>query len=942
MESIQRGNAGNKYTTRTSSMETYGNHDSKSQKQLHNQEGSRQSRSPLREFHAADALTSRDKSTSSTEKQDSPAKRNSFFTKRPKSAVTTGSNENSTRSQTPGVGESSRPTSTVDAPIVPAETDTSRSRFLFGRSRKNRKSGSSKLRASSPVDADDEWDHYRSQKEDKHRRSVSGDRRMRISNPFGFQHVAKIEKQRESRESSDIFADFRALRSGHRTAVIGPSRGPQSDLLLEESRPLKRPPPLRPKRSDELLKESHLLPSSQDILPLRQIRSAEHFTAGIPSAQPPHPFNKPGTTRNYAHRPQPLNQVPNTYGLDYRTAPLDHSSLSDEWDRLLPLYDPRIPNPNEMGFHPMLHQELIPEPIRSPMFQPPLEQVPEEPEGTLSNRQSMDYSRQASIRHSKSSPILSRKGSKPSNTSTQKQPPLPANVEITVTERPASQGSDTLGDPARMSVPVKELEELNLDKFHVEAKELTGSWEDDVDFCYRHAAEADCEFDWNSTSRLDITDSDDLYHDDGLFPDAKRALKREKNHSLASTASSEGDQYKLTSRVYGDNRATSKESCPELDYRSSHSASTNSIAVMTPSDKFSFPVSEKPNKDPLSPALTPLSQVSMSQFYDDILARNATSPPAIPERSDSRPEKARSGDSAKHFEPHLLLPTPPPSINPSPIIPQSDGTKSPHRDLSVDTIVAQLRARTSIMDSPVSPNDPTAVDYPPPPPPKSPRTLARQPSSEMKGLRPRGQSFAVNAAKLKLIEAQGRLQEFAPTSMPRTYSDDSVVTAIPVSKPPTPPKTPFSPEEVPIGPTFLGSPSPSASPVIGNETPQFTPRSTSLPQQPKEEQMPQTHRKVSSDSAAKLDTPPTSPSIAKSPSTSGVRPARSSYSLFPQPPKDLPKPLDLKTANRANFHMGVMSPPPTASLYPMGHPAGTKAPAGLKSPRPKERRLATA
>jgi hypothetical protein len=971
MGPAQLGNASNDDSKRAFSMKNYFLEDSYIRKQTANVEESRQPRSPLREPNGLHPATSnRDKSTSSSEKRDSSAKRNSLFSKRPKSAVTTTSNEGSPRSLTPNPptsGETSRPSSTTDVPAVPAETDTSRSRFLFGRSRKHRKSSGSKLRASSPIEADDESDQYRYRKEEKHRRSSSSDRRMRISNPFGFQHVAKIEKQREkddSSELSDIFADFRALRKRHRTAIIGPSREVEPDLHTMEDNGPKRQPPLRPKRSDEMLKEEELLASTHGMLPLRQIRSAETFTVSPPSSA------NTTTPRHYAHRPPPLNQTANIFTPDYPP----RNTASDEWDRLLPYYDSRIPgNPNEIGFHPLTQTESVPEPIRSPMFNPPLEQVPEEPEGTLSNRQSVDYSRQQSMRHSKSSPTLSRNGSKFSRSS-HKEPPLPPNVEIVVTERPLSQGSegsDTLGDPDRLSVPVKELEKAALTRTDSVARDTGSSWEDDVDYCYRHAAEADCDFDWRNTSRLDDADSDDLYRNDGPFSDPEKLQKREQSCSMASTASSEGDQYRLTSRVY---QVPSKEGVPELDYRSSHSASTNSISVLTPLDKFSFSSFDSvrqpkrdSSRDPLSPQLSPPSDRSPSQQYDDVLAKAGSTPPYIPIRSDSR-DKALSNEIIKRFD---LLPTPPPSASQSPTIPRPSENRSATKDLSVDTIVAQLRSRT--LESPVSPEQPNFPDDPPSVPPKSPRTLARRSTNENAPVRrPRNYSGTLNAAKLKLNDAQDRLHGLGPTSMPRTHSDDSVVTAIPTSKLPTPPKSPYSGEAAPGGLTFLGTPSP-ISPVESNY---FTPRTSPSPapsqqhrymrpqhvfqqqsefyqqqepQQPRDSshsqhddanQRSQAHRKVSSDSAARMETAPASPP-PRNTSANGVHPARSSYSLFPVPPKTPPPTaLSMLSPLRGTYPVG-------ATPLPLGYPPSLRSPVNpgfptnLKSPKLKERRLAT-
>ncbi|KAF2425772.1 hypothetical protein EJ08DRAFT_700168 [Tothia fuscella] len=916
-------------------------------------ESSRQPRSATRETPIR-----RERSTTSSEKRDSSLKRNSFFSMRPKSTLTIASNESGSKAQAEALDgrEQSRALPTTETPAAAAESDTSRSRFLFGRSRRNRKSAGTKLRASSPVDADDEDDSYGAvRKEEKHRRNSSADRRMRISNSFGFQHAAKTEKPQgpASKEPSDIFADFRALRKGHRAAVIGPSREIDLEPPAEHVKREKRPPPLRPKRSDELLWEEANQTSHSGMLPLRQIRSAETFSSSVPFSPPAHPTSIP--PKQFALQPANANTVAPGY-----LASSDYAgSTSDEWDRLLPLYESRMSNqmsPNELGMRPLVQQDLGLEPIRSPMFNPPLEQVPEEPEGTLSNRQSAEYPRSTSIRHAKSTPALSRTNSKPTK---REQPPMPTSLESPTTGRPVSQGSDTLGDPDRLSVPIKEIERPDFRKAFAETRTLASSWEDDIDFCYQHAAEADCDFDWKIIPNQIEVESDDLYRDDGPLPDLKRSAKREQSHSMASTASSEGDQYRLSSKVY---RIPSKDGCPDLDYRSSQSVSTNSITLMTPLDRSAFSsadMSRHSQKDlhkVLAPKILPLAELDMSQFYDDIAARSATPPPAIPTKSNSR--NLLANDQMRKLD-VPQMPTPPPSANQSPVLPGTVDVKVPHnRDLSVDTIVAQLRQRG--MESPVSPEE-SNYPPPPPPPPKSPRTLAWQ-QSEIPQLKPRSHAGTLNAAKLKLLDAQGRLQGLGPTSMPRSNSDDSIVTAV-LSKPPppTPPKSPFSSATAPTETlSSLNSPSPS----IATAGSSYFTELTSTPSQAREKRehrdnrdmraRPQNHRKVSSDSGTATITPPMSPPPPRSPaSATGVRTTRTNYSLFPQPQSQkVPKAIDITGANISG---GMMSPPPTGGAYsasasktPPGpfFPQGVRSPllppVPVKSPPPGGKRIATA
>jgi hypothetical protein len=914
----------------------------------------RQPRSPLRGAQSHRPSGARDQSASSSEQRSSSSKRNSLFAKRPKSAMTT-------RSTEVGHGEESRRSSTnMDAPVLPAESDTSRSRFLFGRGRKQSKSSGSKVRASSPIDVYD--DGYGPRKSStRHKREYSEGHGTRISSPFGFQHVANIKKDRE--EPRDIFADFRALRRGHRAAIIGPSREPQvGEQEAEVVKSPKRPAPLRPKRSDERLMDEQLLsPQAFGMQPLRQIRSVEQFSTRTPSSQKPpqYPFQTPGPPKRPAHRPPPLNPAlfPPIASCHLPHLPhLSNSSLNDEWDRLLPLYDNSTPtksmDTHNASIRSNLPVESVSDQLKSPMFNALLEQVPEEPEGTLSNRHSKDMTPNLSLRHAKSSPNLSRDNSKAS-----RRKPSQFPHAFHSTERPTSQGSDTLGDPARLSSHTQKSRDEPSDyvKPDHDIKDRATSWEDDIDYCYEHAAEADCDFDWNNVSRYDESDTDDLYQDDGPYTYALMHKDISKTRSMGSTASSEGDGYRLPNRVY---RVPSKDALPELEYRSSHSTSTNSVSLLTPLDKFSFPSSECRNSQRLSSKDTSSSQIlfldvrsdsNMTQICDEALAKVGGSPPAVPPRSESRNEKGVPHEIVKQIIPCPLLPTPPPSANQSPVIPGSDEHKKPRDDLHINTIVAQLRRP---LESPVSPERPESPEYPPPPPPKSPYQFVRRSQEkrddEVPQLIMRGRANTLNAAKNKLCDAQSQLQEWQ-SALPRSNSETSVLTAIPASKSPTPPPTspPTSKLPTPPGITqftgirlpFLMTPSPK--PAFENAY-FVPPRSTSVSNA--EAERPQLHQKGSSDGSAKFNTPPATPTARAYSSATSIRPSRSSYTLFPQPPKS---PYPLKSPKSVNFPVALRSAPlngafPAKPFSPRFEQIEQGPPTPPKNGgfRPRDRRLA--
>ncbi|KAF2404479.1 hypothetical protein EJ06DRAFT_206202 [Trichodelitschia bisporula] len=757
---------------------------------LHPATAARQPRSPLRLPPQADMPRPRDVSASSTEH-----KRNSRFGMRPKSS------QDGYRSRTPSVppaGSSSRRSSIAEAPVQsmpPVEPEGFRSLLRFRRSKKGKSSGSN-LRSSSPVGVRDGQRAVsgKEQRHDAHMRTPSHEDRelMDISAPYGFQHVAKIEKELRRQppppppppelpvNQADIFAEFHAFKRGNRRAGPPPSDNAQP---LQSK---KRPPPLRPKRSDEMLENDLLSPPLASVPLLRSTRSAEVVTnarararSGIPLLQ-----STPTPPRRSSRRPVPLEPFSNNPSIAQQLPRVaaqnvvgNELTLSGEWDHLLPLYDSQSPpfNPANLGTasntRGVQAPESAPLPPTAPIFSPPLEQVPEEPEGTLSHRQSAEYT-SPSIRHAKSTPLLSRSGSKvkgPPALAVQ-PPPLPSPR----TERPLSQGSDTLGDPNRRPLSANSFETTLMAYIpmsrhqHSKSRDTAISWEEDIDYCYENAAEATCEFDWSNISHLDDADSDgDLYSADDIVHAVKSvkdkdSRRRQQSNSLISTSGSEGS---------GARRLSDRKNCiPELDYRSTHSASTNSVGALTPLDKFTFPSNDilRPlgptqakkdaNRSITSPQLLPLElklDLNADQLYEELLAKRFSDDRPHQLSNDrfeapSRPspkldmrrsiENARLSLSRTKTNDSMTSRPLPPTSAPAPTTPPSSSralesptsslkTPTPstgHRsDLSVNTIITQLRSST-MLDSPPTAFPPSpSLPPPPPPPPKSP--LPRHP-----------------------------------------------------------------------------------------------------------------------------------------------------------------------------------------------------------------------
>ncbi|PGH23196.1 hypothetical protein AJ80_02726 [Polytolypa hystricis UAMH7299] len=112
--------------------------------------------------------------------------------------------------------------------------------------------------------------------------------------------------------------------------------------------------------------------------------------------------------------------------------------------------------------------------------------------------------------------------------------------------------SEALGSPVIPSYRTEVAESPVLDDSRLKRRQSMGvrylaedSWEDDIDYCYEHAAEADCEFDWQRDS-LDETDARAAFN--GLFLDDNQdtenpnnAYCRQVEHSVVANAESQSE-----------------------------------------------------------------------------------------------------------------------------------------------------------------------------------------------------------------------------------------------------------------------------------------------------------------------------------------------------------------------------------------------------------------
>jgi hypothetical protein len=573
--------------------------------------------------------------------------------------------------------------------------------------------------------------------------------------------------------------------------------------------------------------------------------------------------------------------------------------LSADWDRLLPLYNSRPGNHREAqvipSSQPVVQQDAssVPKPHPSPLFSPPLEQVPEEPEGFNSPRESNDFGRNASLRHAKSSPNMSRSGSSTKLFNQAPSIPKMPDLPLAKADRPVSQGSDTLGDLTRRSFVIQIGDDGTVTR--PKNRDTNVSWEDDVDFCYKHSAEADCEFDWNNVSRLLDAESSDDEEFVSSFAKNPKLMKQ----LSGSTDSSEEIEIFHDRSFFHQSILSGTEGLPELDYHSVHTGSSNSLALATPhaistSDAFKMKKLDE-NHDFTSPYLPPLDlrgDLDSDQLYADLMvgfnfkeAQQQYLPilepkaysPVVPQKSQRNSpqigtnapptlmQRRFSNDrskipmppaptSAPHTSPpHALVrsmskdlpPLPPASPRPIHTSPTA---------LRVENMVAQLR----------SPEEsPTETNMPPFTPPSSTKPSPVPDQNQNKLL--------VRRRPTRLTENPVvKIQELSREALSRNASEDTVVTTI--FLPSTPPQSPD--HKATLTPLLAPTSHPSSNEHVPKRTASQTvlKHSPSLPllrqQEPKRAA---SDSELNSQSGSPLGKSPTSPKL--------------SYSLFPPQPR---------------------------------------------------------
>jgi len=364
-------------------------------------------------------------------------------------------------------------------------------------------------------------------------------RKPNISEPYNFQHLthahAKHLPELERATQNELVTEFSAIRASQapRRELRGikaenlhfknfSSETLQQDLLNSSPIDPTTPPSLSPTRSTDFLRRDSPSPL-HSVKSSRYARSVENFSLPGPKSprSPPSPIVPPPRTSSRAaitmafDAPLACLESPtaSVFGRPL-TGSATFRSDKDESAMFLSFQGASAGTAGSADHTILPHAvttlddsalQLLPLPFGTPGTELP--DVPEEDESYFRKRSSVRSSRPSTagstLRHTQSFPSTKTCVERP----TSHQSLRGISEAQGQQQRPVSNASNTLGTPfgaklastqSQPSMPSKRMSRS--------LKGIEGGWEDDIDYSYEHAAEADCEFDWDRISRDDVED----------------------------------------------------------------------------------------------------------------------------------------------------------------------------------------------------------------------------------------------------------------------------------------------------------------------------------------------------------------------------------------------------------------------------------------------------
>ncbi|KAL9091917.1 MAG: hypothetical protein Q9165_004669 [Trypethelium subeluteriae] len=452
-----------------------------------------------------------------------------------------------------------------------------------------------------------------------------GVRKEHISSPFNFQHLTHTRphhlpslEQASQQELANEFRTVRASQAPHRELFGIKATDINANLPSPPPAPSSDASPTTAGSMDsfEVLLPSAPLPSvsragsekstSHRPQVIKKARSVESFSQ---------PFVKPRSPRSTTDASEssrsPINPPPRTSSRSahYRTFESTRPAIESPVAPTFSLPDRRLIASTGCGDDASLPHDtdgtnegwpiavsttITPDeslqrsnPVVTPGYSTDLEDVPEEAENYFQYRgprRTRAASSSSSLRHSRSFPemglFVARSGSRGSSKAKFRTSNAVGSDEALDSPLHSLRSSPASSNPRQH------------DPFTVVSESLDSSWEDVIDYCYDHAAEADCEFDWDRASTVEAVEVDDgLWMPKRTLSIRRRPSERRSTSVLAMRSSSSTTPPRTRTNVDRPQIIVPDISTvPELASKSATSLGTAS-SVPTPSDNRGAPQS---------------------------------------------------------------------------------------------------------------------------------------------------------------------------------------------------------------------------------------------------------------------------------------------------------------------------------------------------------------
>ncbi|KAK1974893.1 hypothetical protein LZ30DRAFT_739202 [Colletotrichum cereale] len=356
-------------------------------------------------------------------------------------------------------------------------------------------------------------------------------RKLQISGPYNFQHVTHTKRdhlpdlQRGSR--AELVTEFSAIRAGQRPTTGQPRGFEVEDLhfanfssealhMQRENAPTSEPRAELLNRPSAITRHTGPTPAPRRLV--KHTRSQEQLRSSPPRPAPPRPPRSPireepmsptlpaspvppprSSSRIARHYTVSQDSIATTNSNPERPqtggGPFEAAAVAEAIEP--PATAESIPLSGEgleaLADPPFSHAITTPDDAAWPLTastgfscEMTLPDVPEEEEqyAPFGESRGSLISTRSSLRGSQSVPVLRQLAQRQDES-----------------ERPASGASDTLGSFDMFSAQTALEEILEVDD--VADASHRASWEDDIDYCYEHEAEANCDYAWDRPS-LDV------------------------------------------------------------------------------------------------------------------------------------------------------------------------------------------------------------------------------------------------------------------------------------------------------------------------------------------------------------------------------------------------------------------------------------------------------